>query len=97
LTGYFEVANAIFGIRMVYDAIKCGLDDVVWAPNFFIPSVDSMLSVLDTNSWMGDIDLGKKFLNFPLDPKVRPFMGVNLTPYFGPASKTVWERWGRGA
>jgi hypothetical protein len=95
LMDYFEVVKAIFDVRMVYDATKCGLNDVVWAPNFFIPSVDSMLGVLDTNSWMGDIDLGEMFLNFPLDPKVRPFMGVDLTPYFGSGSKTVWERWGR--
>jgi hypothetical protein len=94
LTGYFEVPKTIFDIRMVYNATKCGLNNVVWAPNFFIPSVDSMLGVLDVHSWMGDIDLGKMFLNFSLDLKVRPFVGVDLTPYFGAASKTVWESWG---
>jgi hypothetical protein len=39
-----------------------------------------MVDLLDGNSWMGDIDLGEMFLNFPLDPKVRPFVGGDLTP-----------------
>jgi hypothetical protein len=65
---------------MVYDASKCGLNGLVWAPNFFMPSVDFMIDVLDHNYWMADIDLGGMFLNFPLDPQVRPLIGVNLTP-----------------
>jgi hypothetical protein len=65
LTGYFPVKKSLFNIRMVYDASKCGLNKLVWAPNFFIPSVDSMVDVLDHNSWMADIDLGK---TFPLGP-----------------------------
>jgi hypothetical protein len=71
LTSYFPVPKAIFDIRMVYDATKCGLNELVWAPNFFIPSVELMVDLLDSKSWMADIDLGEMFLNFPLDPKVR--------------------------
>jgi hypothetical protein len=71
LTGYFPVPKTKCDIRMVYDATKCGLDDLVGAPDFFIHSVDSMVDLLDANSWMGDIELGEMFLNFPLDPKVR--------------------------
>jgi hypothetical protein len=33
LTGYFDVPKTIFDIRMVYDASKCRLNKVVWAPN----------------------------------------------------------------
>jgi hypothetical protein len=77
---------------MVYDASKCSLNDLVWAPNFFIPSVDTMVDLLDGNSWMGDINLGEMFLNLPLDPKVRPLVGVNLTPYFGHDNNPIWER-----
>ena len=28
---------------------------------------------------MGDIDLGEMFLNFPFDPKLQKFAGVDLT------------------
>jgi hypothetical protein len=80
---------------MVYNATRCGLNEVVWAPNFFIPLVYAMLSVLDANSWMGDIDLGEMFLYFPLDVKVQPLMRVDLTPYFGAGNKPVWEQWSR--
>ena len=62
LSGYFEVPKTKWDIRVVLDVTRCGLNEVVWAPNFFIPSVDSMLSVLDKDSWMGDIDLGEMFL-----------------------------------
>jgi hypothetical protein len=55
---------------MFYDASKCSLNDLVLAPNFFIPSVDTIVDLLDVNSWMGDINLGEMFLNFPLNPKV---------------------------
>lgn len=96
LTGYFDVPKAQqLDIRMVYDATKSGLNAAVWAPNFFIPSPDSLFSVMDQTSWMADIDLGEFFLNFPLDMRIRPYVGVDLTPYFGQDSKRVWERWGR--
>jgi hypothetical protein len=83
LTGYFEVPKTKFDKRMVYDASKCGLNDAVWAPNFFIPSPNSLFNVLDQSTWMADIDLGEFFLNFPLDKDIRPYAGVDLTPYFG--------------
>jgi hypothetical protein len=92
LTSYFPVQKAIFDIRMVYDATKCGLNELVWAPNFFIPSEESMVDSLDS-TWMADIDLGEMFLNFPLDPKGRSLVGVDLTPYFGNDDIPQWERW----
>jgi hypothetical protein len=95
LTGYFPVPKTKRDIRMVYDASKCGLNDLVWAPNVFVPSVDSMVDLLDSKSWMGDIDLGEMFLNFSLDPKVRPLVGVDLSPYFEHDGNPLWERWCR--
>jgi hypothetical protein len=44
---------------------------------------------------MGDIDLGKFFLNFPLDVSICPHAGVDLTPYCGADSRVMWERWGQ--
>jgi hypothetical protein len=78
LTGYFPVPKMKRYIRMVYDASKCGLNDLVWAPNFFISSVDTMVDLLDGNSWMRDIDLGEMFMDFPLDSKVRPIRWSQL-------------------
>jgi hypothetical protein len=83
LTGYFDVPKTIFDIRMVYDASKCRLNEAVWAPNFFMSSPESLYNSLESSTWMGDIDLGEFFLNFPLDLAIRPYAGVDLTPYFG--------------
>jgi hypothetical protein len=78
---------------MVYDASKCKLNEAVWAPNFFMSSPDSLLNSLESGTYMGDIDLGEFFFNFPLDIAIRPYAGVDLTPYFGENAKLMWERW----
>jgi hypothetical protein len=83
LTGYFDVQKTLFDIRLVYDVTECQLNDAVWAPNYFFPSPDSLYNALDAKTWMPDIDLGEFFLNFPLDPAIRPYAGVDLSPYFG--------------
>jgi len=31
------------------------------------------------NTYYGDIDLGEMFLNYILDPKLRPYAGVDVT------------------
>ena len=97
LTGYFAVDKAQgTDIRMVYDGTKSGLNDTTWAPNFYVPSIDSLVALVDCNTWMSDIDLGDFFLNFPLDASVQPLAGIDLTPYFPLESgKKNWQRWVR--
>lgn len=51
LTGYFAVPKAETDIRVVYDATKCGLNDAVWAQNFFLPTVDSILRYACSFRW----------------------------------------------
>jgi len=93
LTSYFAVPKAQGDIRMVYDATKSGLNASIWAPNFLLPTIDSMTRLMDHHSWMGDLDLADMFLNFPLDPKIRPLCGIDLRPLFPDA--TSWGRWER--
>ena len=65
LTGFFPVKKGIDGdIRVVYDASKCGLNDALWCPNFFLPTIDSVLRNATSDTWFGDIDLGEMFLLF---------------------------------
>ena len=82
LTGYFPVPKGDQDIRMVYDATKSGLNEAVWAPNFFVPSIDTVLQSMCNSTWSGDIDLGEMFLNYHVDCGVRSYMGVDLTQVF---------------
>ena len=99
LTSYFAVPKAKTDIRVVYDATACGLNDSLWAPNFFLPTVDSILRNASADTWFGDIDLGEMFLNYPLDEDVRPYAGVDVTNADDNESedgvKRIIERWAR--
>jgi hypothetical protein len=100
LTSYFAVPKAKTDIRVVYDATACGLNDCLWAPNFFLPTVDTILRNASSSTWFGDIDLGEMFLNYPLDEAIRPYAGVDVTNVDVDESKEkgikrVIERWAR--
>jgi len=73
------VPKAKVDIRVVYDATQCGLNDVLWAPNFFLPTVDSILRNASSATWFGDINLGEMFLNYALDLDIRVYAGVDVT------------------
>jgi hypothetical protein len=48
-------------IYKVYDDTKLGLNDYIWAPNFYVSSLDSLVMLMEPNSWMSGIDLGEFF------------------------------------
>ena len=79
LTSFFAVPKGDDDIRVVYDASKSGLNVALWAPNFGLPTIDTVLRSVGFNSWMGDADFGEHFLNFPLDKGLRPYAGVDVT------------------
>ena len=79
LTGFFAVAKGDGDIRVVYDASKSGLNEAIWAPNFPMPTASTVLQAVDHNSFFGDIDLGEMFLNYMLDPQLRPYAGIDAT------------------
>lgn len=85
--------------RPVYDATKSGLNAAVWSPSFFMPTADSLFRMMDFDTWLGDIDLGEMFLNFWLDPRIRPYAGVDISGFCTEeekhGQKVVWERWVR--
>jgi hypothetical protein len=52
--------------------------------------------MVEASSWMADLDMGEKFLNFPLDIKLRSSCGIDVRPYLAPhATGTMWLRWVR--
>ena len=95
LTGFFAVPKGENDIRIVYDASKCGLNDALWCPNFFLPTIDSVLRNASADTWFGDIDLGEMFLNFQLDEKILPWVGVDVSELEGLPPQSIIERWER--
>jgi hypothetical protein len=99
LTNYFAVPKGETDLRMVYDATKTGLNASLWVPSFPLPTTDSLVNLLTTESWMSDIDLGEHFLNFPLHEDLQLHCGMDLRPYYQDEGrddqKTLWMRWSR--
>jgi len=97
LTSYFYVPKGEHDIRMVYDATRSGLNGCLWVPPFNLPTTDSFTDCLEAESWMMDLDLGEIFLNFPLDPQLRPYCGIDLRPFFleEAGDRTLWQVWVR--
>ena len=81
LIDYFGVAKGETDIRVVFNGTSCGLNDRVWAPNFWLPTARSMIRATSYNFKFVDIDLGEMFLNFPLHKTLIPYSGVDLTPF----------------
>ena len=75
-----EAEGVVQDWRVVFHAGANGLNDCVWAPPFWLPSVDSLLRIVDESSFMEDRDVGEMFLNFELHPSVRLFAGVDVKP-----------------
>ena len=96
LTSYFAVPKGDSDIRVVYDATRSGLNSCIWVPSFSLPGAEAVLDMMDTSSYMMDMDLGEMFYNFPMHESVQAYCGLDLRPYLNPTSnKTMWERWSR--
>lgn len=70
------VTGTILDVRVVYNGTSSGLNDMVWAPNFWLPTPNTALRQLDYGYSCVDFDLGEMFLNFPLEKKFRTYAGV---------------------
>jgi hypothetical protein len=79
-------------VRMVYDATANKLNECVWVPSFWLPTIDLLVRALDGESWTTDRDVGDMFLNFQLHRSVVPFTGVNLSSLYE-GSDEVGPRW----
>jgi len=96
LTSFFTVPKVKEDIRLVYDASRSGLNKVLWAPSFPLPSVDTLTDMVEPTTWMADLDMGEQFLNFPLDVHLRSSCGIDVRPFLAPGRKqTLWLRWER--
>ena len=92
LIKYFAVPKGEDDVRMVYDATANKLNECIWVPLFWLPTIDSLVRALDRESWMTDRDVGDMFLNFQLHRSVVPFTGVDLSSLYE-GSDEVGPRW----
>jgi hypothetical protein len=97
LIKYFAVQKGDDDIRLVYDATANRLNECVWAPPFWLPTIDTLVRGVDKDSWMTDRDVGNMFLNYQLHESVVPYTGVDLSSLYegkdevGP-QWAVWDR-----
>ncbi len=104
-THYFSVPKGLDDIRMVYNGTSCGLNDVLWAPRFGLPTVKQTLQALLPGYLQCDLDVGEQFPNYYLHEELRQYSGVDVREVRStdPADATweaergpgPWERWER--
>ena len=97
LTSYFQVPKGDDDIRMVYDATACGLNEALWAPTFWMPTIQNVLDCATDTSWFGDVDAGEMFLNYPLDIAIRAYAGVDVSWMYPGKRGVTWYHWTRMA
>jgi hypothetical protein len=101
LIKYFAVPKGLSDVRIVYNATASGLNESVWAPSFWLPTIDSLVRSLDSSSWMADRDIGDMFLNFQLQELAWSYAGVDIQPIMTSdeisAKKARWYHWVQNA
>ncbi|KAI2509116.1 hypothetical protein MHU86_5235 [Fragilaria crotonensis] len=56
---FFAVPKGPTDVRIVYDGTSCGLNEALWAPNFYLPTSKAAALLLTFSSWLADADYGK--------------------------------------
>jgi hypothetical protein len=82
LTAFFHVPKGEDDLRLVYDGSVSGLNDAMWMLRFVLPTLNTHLRSVEARTFLGDIDVGKMFLNSILHESVRVYAGVDLTNHF---------------
>ncbi len=62
---FFAVPKGAEDVRIVYDATANGLNECVWSPPFWLPTINTLVRGLDENSWMTDRGHGRHVFKLP--------------------------------
>jgi hypothetical protein len=97
LIKFFVLPKREDDIRLVYNTTANKLNECVWVPSLWLPTIDSLVRVCDVETWMTDRDIGDMFLNFQLHASVVPFTGVDLASLYNDLDEVgprwaVWDR-----
>lgn len=85
---FFAVPKGEADIRVVFDGTSSGLNDSLWAPNFYLPTAKAAALHISFTSWMSDMDCGEMFHNFFMDRKVRKCAGIQVEKLVTPGVVT---------
>jgi hypothetical protein len=104
-TQFFCVDKGLDDIRMVYNGTSCGLNEVLWAPRFGLPTVKQTLRALLPGYFQCDLDVGEQFLNYKIHELLREYSGVDVSgvrstdpldaSWEAERGPGPWERWER--
>jgi hypothetical protein len=103
-TNFFSVDKGETDIRMVYNGTSCGLNDILYAPHFGLPTVRETLRSILPGFHQCDLDVQDQFLNFILHKTMREYSGVDVRKVQSVAQEDAeweqlrpgtWERWHR--
>ena len=93
---FFSVPKEDNDIRLVFNGTSNGLNELAWAPSFFLPTSESLARLIQVHPFQADLDVREMFLNFPLINSVHPFSSVNLSKFELPGmEETDCHRWTR--
>ena len=84
MMSFFDVPKGTKDIRMVYDGTKSGLNSVMWAPWFPLPTASTLLRMVEQGTWMGDNDAGECFINWLLHEDVQKLCGIDISQFASP-------------
>ncbi len=65
-TSFVSVDKGKTDIHMVYNGTSCGLNNVLYAPHFWLPTVRETLKAIMLGFYQCDLDMQDQFLNFKL-------------------------------
>jgi len=57
-------------VWMMYNGPSNGLNEALWAPWFLLPTLKAVELGLVPGTTLGDLDMGKMFLNFQLHASI---------------------------
>jgi hypothetical protein len=83
LIKYFAIPKRIInGVvqdwRAVFHVGANKLKDCVWTPLFSLPTINSLLQIINEHTLIADQDMGEMFLNFNLHPNTVRFACINV-------------------
>ena len=76
-THFFSVNKGETDIQMVYNGTRCGLNDILYAPHFGLPTIRETLRAILRGFHQCDLNVQDQFLNFILHRHMREYLGVD--------------------